>query len=376
MNKKILFIAPSLCIGGMERVLVNYANEFSKKGYEITIKLYNSQIDLVKYLDPKIILQVIPNKSFPILSKLPLIKNYININDWILYFSPKALYKYYVEKKYDIEIAFFRGLSVKIVSGSTNKKSKKIAWVHSDFLKCKGITSSFRNINKTKQAYKKFDSIICVSNSVAKSFSMKMGISKNVHTIYNILPIKEIIKNSKVKINFTFDSKFTMIAIGHLVKHKGFDRLIKVILKLNKEKIKCSLIILGDGPEERSLSSFIKKNNLFNVKLLGIKENPYPYIQKSKLLVCSSLYEGYNLTIAEALILGIPVLSTDCSGPNEILNYGQYGLIVKNNTISLYDGIKKLLLDEEIYTYYKNQAQKRLQFFDKNKSIKQIEKLF
>ena len=79
------------------------------------------------------------------------------------------------------------------------------------------------------------------------------------------------------------------------------------------------------------LEELINKYRLSNIKLLGFKENPYKYIKQVDLFVCSSKNEGFSLVIAEAMILGLPVSSRNRSGPNELLNFGEYGYIVENN---------------------------------------------
>ena len=109
--------------------------------------------------------------------------------------------------------------------------------------------------------------------------------------------------------------------------------------------------------------------------MTGSQDNPYPYIKSSDLLVCASYFEGYNLTVAEALILGTPVLSTNCAGPNEILDNGKYGLIVDNSEEGLYSGIKDSLDNPEKMQYYKKKARERLDFFNENKIVDKIEEL-
>lgn len=91
------------------------------------------------------------------------------------------------------------------------------------------------------------------------------------------------------------------------------------------------------------------------------------------LLVCSSYYEGYNLTVAESLIIGTPVLSTNCTGPSEIFDNGKYGIIVENSTEGLYQGIKKMITDKSLYSHYKEKTKERIHLFDEEKIIKEVE---
>ena len=111
------------------------------------------------------------------------------------------------------------------------------------------------------------------------------------------------------------------------------------------------------------------------ITMCGAQKNPYPFIREADMLVCASYFEGYNLTVAEALILGIPVLSTECTGPCEILDYGKYGIIVENSEEGLYKGLKHLCDNPEELHYAKKMAQKRMDFFNEEKILKSIEEL-
>ena len=146
--------------------------------------------------------------------------------------------------------------------------------------------------------------------------------------------------------------------------------------KLNKDNIKYELWILGEGWARPKLEELIDKYNLTNVKLLGFKENPYKYIKQGDLFVCSSINEGFSLVIAEAMILGLPVISTNCSGPNELLNFGEYGYMVENNEEALYKGLKEIISNDEKLKYYKKKSSERVYFFNYKNRISDIERLF
>ena len=98
-------------------------------------------------------------------------------------------------------------------------------------------------------------------------------------------------------------------------------------------------------------------------------------MKNADLYVCSSRYEGFNLTVAEALFLETPVISTDCTGPREILADGEYGMLVDNSTEGLYNGINNLLKNKGVLDTYKSKAILRKPFFDKEKILSKIENL-
>jgi len=375
--KKILFVMPGLSVGGLERVQVSIANALSKKGHDVTVMILNPEYTLAKELDKRVKLVHKPYKPHKIMKKIPYIRGkFYDDGMWETRASAKKLYNYYVgQEKFDVEIAFFRGLSIKIVSGSTNKNSIKIAWVHSDFAQCYGYTNNFKNIDETKKAYREFDKIVTVSKQAKESFSKVIGIEENVCAVYNLLDIEDILNKSNETIDIV-KQKTTIMSVGRVVELKGFDRLINVAERLNNDGFDFDLWIVGDGSQREELQQIVEQKNLTNVKFLGSQANPYKYMKQADLYVCSSRYEGYNLTVAEALILGVPVLSTHCTGPCEILDDGKYGVIVENSEEGLYAGIKDLLEHPEKLAYYKEKAIARKDFFNEERIIGEIEELF
>ena len=111
-----------------------------------------------------------------------------------------------------------------------------------------------------------------------------------------------------------------------------------------------------------------------HIHLLGYVKNPYPIMKQMNLFVCSSRSEGYSLVIAEALTLGLPVISMDCSGPNELLDNGKYGILC-NNYDDLYQVLNFAITDKNYYLDLKEKAAKRKEFFDIHTTMKQIEQL-
>ena len=195
-------------------------------------------------------------------------------------------------------------------------------------------------------------------------------------TQYNPIDEDDIKKRANEKINILDSSAIKFITIGRLVEQKGYDRLIRVIKRLKEEYDGVfQLLILGDGEKKKQLGEYIKENKLTNiVKLQGFVKNPYPYLKNSDLFICSSRAEGYSLVIAESLILNVPVISTKCSGPNELLDFGKYGMLVENDEDSLYLGLKNIIDDRNKLKELKKKSQKRSEIFNYKKTIERIEK--
>lgn len=375
--KKILFILPWLALGGLERIQVTIANALAKNGYDVTVMVLENRLDLKDELDPRVHLVYKPYKPHKIMRRIPYIRHkFYDDGMWETRASAERLYKYYVgNEKYDVEIGFFRGLPVKIISGSTNKQSKKLAWVHSDFRCCGGITNNFKSLDDAKAAYSKYDKIVCVSKQAMNSFNDVIGLPDKTQVIYNMLPTSNILRLAEEPLDIKKQC-FTVLSVGHLTNVKGFDRLLAAVKKLNEDGFRFELWLVGYGEDEEKLKEYAKDNNLNNVRFLGYQKNPYKYMKAADLYVCSSRYEGFNLTVAEALLLEAPVISTDCTGPSEILAGGEYGMLVDNSTDGLYNGIYSLLTDKSLLAAYKTKAILRKPFFDEAKITESIKNLF
>ena len=373
--KKVLLFVDNLDEGGVSKVLFDLLENINREKYDITIMaLYNNGMykDKIKEYGKFKYCFDIPDPNDNSL-KANLYRKY-----WggMLRLPEKFMYKWFVKEKYDIEIAFIHGWSTKFISGSNNKKSKKIAWVHADLVTWDKVDGVFKNLEHHKKAYSKFDEVICVSQTVKEGIEKKYNV-KNAKVLYNPINREKILKLSNEKIDdINHSNKFKLISVGRLSKEKGYDRLLRVVKKLVNEQIGCELLIIGSGKEYDKLNSYIKNNNLeYNIKIVGYKENPYKYVKSSDLFVCSSLSEGYSLVIAESLVLGIPVVSTKCSGPIEILRNGENGLLVENSEEGLYKGLKEIINSNELYINYKNRAVKEGTKFGVDNFIKSVEEI-
>ena len=376
--KKILFLIDSLPGGGAEKVLCDIVENLEKSQFDITVMTSlegGIYVDTIKkYIKYKPFLCEIGNKKTPIGTIIYKIQKKI-WESLIQYIPAKIIHKIFIGNKFDIEIAFLEGHATKIIGSSNNKKSKKLAWVHTDLIMNNWPIAFYSSIKDQRKIYNNFDSIYCVSNQVKNAFEEVMGRKHNVFTFYN--PINTIrireLANDDIDIKFS-EEKFNLITVGRLIHQKGYDRLLSIYKRLIDDGLECHLYILGEGSERSLLEQFVQEKNLREkVTFLGFNRNPYKYMKKSDLFVCSSRAEGYSLVVAEALTLGTPVISTSCSGPCELLGFGEFGMITENNDQSLYEGLREIIMNPKLRNYYKKQALKRSDDFKLEQSIKNLE---
>jgi len=120
-----------------------------------------------------------------------------------------------------------------------------------------------------------------------------------------------------------------LVCVARLEEQKGLDTLIEAV-KLVSETREVRLIILGEGQLRRSLSEKAVKLGVQHIiDFHGHVDNPFAFLRKADLFVLSANYEGFANVVAEALVCGCPVVSTDApSGPREILADGEFGTLV------------------------------------------------
>jgi len=365
--KKILFIHPDLRGGGAEKVLVNLLNCLDPNKYEISLTTIFKEGVNRELLSKSIKNKTIFNKVFrgwSIIQKI---------------FSPSFLFKTIVKEDYDLIVAYLEGVPTRIVGGCNSPSTKLVSWIHVDITNF-NIEKTFRSKKEMQLIYNKFDAIVGVSKTALNSLQNIISIPTNKSkVIYNILDIQHIVSKSEEVIEDVIFSKkvINICTIGRLAKQKGYLRLLKIVKKLAIEHYKFHLYIIGKGELENELISFIRKNKINKyVTLLGFKSNPHKYVKQCDLFVCSSFEEGYSTAVTESVIIGTPVLTTDCAGMDEILDNGKYGKIVKNNEIDLHEGLKELLENKLLLDKYKKLTMERSLFFKNQNNIKEVESLF
>jgi glycosyltransferase involved in cell wall biosynthesis len=170
----------------------------------------------------------------------------------------------------------------------------------------------------------------------------------------------------------------SICSVAKLMKTKGFDRLLRVHKRLLDEGLPHHIYILGIGEEQHALEKQMQELGVTDsVTLLGFHKNPYQYVSRCDLYVCSSHREGFSTAVTEALVVGTAVVSTDCSGAKELLGENnEYGIVVENSEEGIYKGMKQMLRDPSLLAHYKAKARERGSFFSRTETVRAAEDLF
>ena len=366
---KIRFLINTLNYGGAEKCLIDLLNNFNDQQYEVCLMVVNggafsSEVSThVQYKE--LVSSKIKNKKiYKLLTK-------------IVYKMPATLFKIlFLRKRYDIECAYMQGFATRAISKLTKRKGvKTYTFVHTDLSKTNFIVRYYPSKEKCLKEYGKFSKVCFVSQTAKIGFEKAVGLLDNASIVHNVIDKKRIIQASEEECSWEFSTNgLKLITVGRLIEAKNYTSLLRICAQLEKE-FDFELFIVGDGEERKKLEDLIKEDSIKSVKLLGFARNPYPLLRKADLFVCSSIREGYSTAVVEALTLGLPVITTDVSGMDEILDNGKYGMIVANNEVDLYNGLKLILGNQEVF---KNLQEKANQYnmFNKRNSFNEYKSLF
>ena len=372
--KNILFFVESLSGGGAEKVLTTLLRYLDSTKYQIT---------LLVLVDTGVLREEIDRKQITYMTVLrpssdPLVSFWNKLAYKLIYrYLPSRLVSKCIipQKKVDLYVAFTEGFATKLLSFVPGPK---IAWVHTDLNDNPWTQEKyiFRSIPEEASAYLRFNKIVCVSDSVEESMGRRFGIS---HTCTILNPIDPAEIRTKAAYGFQGEipgNGFRIVSAGRLVRQKGYDELIPLIGKLRDKQIDASLYLIGDGEESDNLKRITREHHLDgHVFFFGYQKNPYALMDQMDLFVSSSRSEGYSLVIAEALVLGLPVISMNCSGPDQLLGGGKYGVLCDDYE-GLAHSLEKAATDPDFLNQLREKARSRSRSFDIQETIHQIEDLF
>lgn len=365
---RVLFMIPTLSVGGAEKVLVNLVNLMNKKQFEITV---------MTLFDGGINKQFLSNE----VRYISCFKHQIRGNSHILkLFSQKRLYKFFVKEKYDIVVSYLEGPTARIVSGCPYSETKLIAWIHCTMHNEQEFSVGFRSYNEAKLSYKKYNKCVFVSKEVKNNFLNFCKRADGNEILYNTNNSDKITELSYEKVNdtrFLDTTSFKICAVGKIVPVKGFDRLARIHKKLVDLGYNIQIFILGKGLQQEEIEKYIREHNVEkSFHFMGYQTNPYKYVRKCDLFVCSSFSEGFSTAVTEALIVGTPVVTTDVSGMRELLGDNEYGLITENDENALFEGIRYFLDNPSVLDKYREKAAIRGENFKSKHTVKKVEEMF
>lgn len=317
--KNILILSNSLSNGGGERIACNLANGLKESNYKVYFYIIENNISYTLHED----IMLIKN---PINIKLPFIGKIINN------FSA-TIHLFFILRKEKINTIIshlFRANYINIFL-SFFKKHKSIVVTHGSILKYSNNNLKSKiNIFLIKNTFKHAAKKVFLTQRMLDDYLPIIG-EKNNFVIPNCYNFDNILELSQVIVDdnpFSPSKYFVFVGRFHPVKNISF--LLDTFKTTNYK-----LLLIGDGDLYENYKEKYQSNN---IKFLGNKENPYPYIKNAKATILTSISEGFPNVLIESLYLGVPIISSDCrTGPREILKIDSK--IISENIISNQLGI-------------------------------------
>lgn len=330
--KKLLFAAVDMDVGGIENALLTLLNYLVEKGYNITLVLEKRQGVFLDNLDNRInIIQYTPTKS-----KNIFIRKSINL-------MKRILFAIRYRSKFDFSASFatYSRIASFVARIASNNS---VLWGHADYLELfngdeEKVKEFFNELH-----YDDFRRIVFVSKKACQSFiHVYPNVKDRVLFCNNLVDYEKIkdLANETIKKE---KEKYTFVNVGrHDEVQKKLTRIIEATKMLKEDNLDFEVLFIGEGKDTKLYKKLVEKFGVQNeIKFLGLKKNPYPYMKLADSIILSSDYEGYPVVFLEALILNKPIITTNVADAIQDIN-GKYGKVVDKTTKDLYKVMKQFI---------------------------------
>jgi len=316
---EFVFFLSSANGGGAERVITTVARHLGSRGYEVTLLLAESSRSQVADDFPELTVRGFDVDRLAH-CLVPLVRYLRKIN-------PRVV----VSTIYSPNI--FAALG-HFISRSDARLVLRIANTPSTHL----ASRSPRHIlgrNLLPFAYSQADTIIAISQGVRTDIIESFNVEENkISLIHNPVDLKSIDQHMSASPSYSwFDERNNIdviVGMGRLTAQKDFSTLLRAFATVRKRRPNTRLAIFGEGEQKENLVELSSSLGIGNyVQFFGYVNNPFKYLARASLFVLSSAWEGFPNALLEALACGCPIVSTNCpSGPSEILQDGEYGIMI------------------------------------------------
>lgn len=340
MKKKILFIVPSLAVGGSQRVILTLLENINRNLFSVSLIVVTQKGELYDQIPSDIKVVHLGCKRM-LASFNPLYQSIHKIQPDIV-FSTLGYLNFTL-----ILLKYFMASSFKLVVRESNTVSVQI----------KGFSHTWLWWLLYRFLYKKADKIICQSGYMLDDLIHKFNIPKEkVSRIYNPVDTLKVRKKADIDLSpfLDFGRGPHIIGVGRLVHQKGYEHILNFIPKILGKFPDVHFWILGTGELELTLKKLINELDISeHVTLVGHQKNPYTWMKHADLFVLSSHFEGLPNVLLEAITNTCAVLCLEHpGGTKEILElFGCGDRFVSNFSL---DGFfdKNAKYSEEILNKY------------------------
>lgn len=344
--KKITFILGSMGRGGAERVISILSRSYAERGYQTDIIVLLSN-EVGYELHPSTRVIDFSGNTASRIKRLPY---------WI-----KSIRGYVKENKPDVVVAFAARVNLIVINALTGLNTKLIVSERND---PRHDGRSFLVDILVKLQYPSVNAVVFQTKRAKSCF-------KNLKN--------SVIIPNPITVNTYSHSvdKNKVVSVGRLTAQKNHNLLLEAFADVSKKFPLSYLEIYGKGELENDLRNKINKLGLKEkVFLQGNVNDVHTRISDAAVFCLTSDYEGLSNAFLEAMMMGIPCVSTNCAGADEYIRNGENGFLVNiGDKQQLVFAIEKLLANEELRNIFSSKAIKELQTVTSENIIKRWDKL-
>ena len=355
MKKRVLFLIDSLTCGGAEKSLISLLPLLDYSQIDVDLLMFKRGGVFEKYVPQQV--RVISHRLYGsgFVDQLSQRLHQMCFS-WNLRFGKKrhgaethwrAMHQAVMplEGQYDVAIAYQQGMPTFFLATKVNAV-KKVAWINADVL------AAGYDMDYCKQFYDKMDAVVAVSQKLFDLLSVRASwMQDKLHCVYDIINpevVRTLAQEQVTDMNPVGDA-LSIVTVGRLTKPKNHLLALDAAHILKDNGLDFVWYFVGEGEMRTAIEQRIADLGLAdNVILLGLKENPYPYMAKADVYVQTSAFEGFGMTIAEAKMLQRPVVSTNFDVIHDQIVDHQNGLIADMTPQSVAEKILELMADEEL----------------------------
>ncbi|OGZ31771.1 MAG: hypothetical protein A3H02_01765 [Candidatus Niyogibacteria bacterium RIFCSPLOWO2_12_FULL_41_13] len=243
------------------------------------------------------------------------------------------------------------------------------AQIHTDIGSPYFWKHSFKNKLRyffAKFLLKKASCVRVVSERIQKFLIEEWKISSSKIALIPILPtIRYPRAISFARMSFSrkdFGFKKTILMVSRLAKEKNIALAIKAFAEVSKTNPDAGLVIIGDGPERKNLELQAASHKLkAKIRFEGYQKNLVPYYLSAHAFLLTSWYEGFGMSLIEAIYFGLPIAMSDVGIAGEIIKNNESALMVQPGDLGGFvNALDRILNEEELRKKIVDNARKNL----------------
>jgi glycosyltransferase involved in cell wall biosynthesis len=354
---KILLHYPILAMGGAENSTIRLTQKLVERGWQVDLVLTTGGGELEPRLDPRIQVEYLRDSAFG----QRFLESPVGIQKLGLFFSDLLPYAWtrileqtrflkYRSRTYDAAFIGLQGLSARFCCEKVSAR-KRLLWIRND-----ANDDSAGRLRRNLDLFEKqIDHFVCVSQSVYDSLATCFPETRSRSLVLHNVIDADGMRTMAAQCEDDPYSEFSrgglrVVTVCRLLDaQKRLLRMLNVHLRLLEEGLNFTWYIVGSGPDQKMLEEKIAHFGCReSFRLLGPKENPFPYYKFADVSATLSDFEGLCGAVNEGKIMGKAIIATDFAGVGEQIEDGKNGLIVERNEDAIFEGMKRILSDKEL----------------------------